>query len=109
MSYCGMQLLRWEAEICDKLWLCHLGRIWTSGSVSTLFKEKPSCNIPNEQPKFITLYFPITAVNTVDFFNQINMLYGTITEFCTEEKCPIMSASAKYEYKWADGQQVLAL
>jgi len=46
------------------------------------------------------------AVNTVDFFNQINMLYGTIQEFCTEEKCPIMSASAKYEYKWADGQQV---
>ena len=32
------------------------------------------------------------AVNTVDFFNQINMLYGTITEFCTEERCPIMSA-----------------
>ena len=23
------------------------------------------------------------AVNTVDFFNQINMLYGTLTEFCT--------------------------
>ena len=32
------------------------------------------------------------AVNTVDFFNQINMLYGTITEFCTEDRCPIMSA-----------------
>ncbi|XP_033111326.1 MOB kinase activator 1A-like isoform X3 [Anneissia japonica] len=35
------------------------------------------------------------AVNTVDFFNQINMLYGTITEFCTPEKCPIMSAGPK--------------
>jgi len=46
------------------------------------------------------------AVNTVDFFNQINMLYGTITEFCTDQTCPIMSASSKYEYKWADGQQV---
>ena len=32
------------------------------------------------------------AVNTVDFFNQINMLYGTITEFCTEDRCAIMSA-----------------
>uniref|UniRef100_A0A672RL46 MOB kinase activator 1B-like n=2 Tax=Sinocyclocheilus TaxID=75365 RepID=A0A672RL46_SINGR len=31
------------------------------------------------------------AVNTVDFFNQINMLYGTITDFCTEESCPLMS------------------
>lgn len=28
----------------------------------------------------------------VDFFNQINMLYGTITEFCTPEECPVMSA-----------------
>ena len=46
------------------------------------------------------------AVNTVDFFNQINMLYGTITDFCTEDTCPIMSAGQKYEYYWADGQQV---
>lgn len=42
----------------------------------------------------------------VDFFNQINMLYGTITEFCTEESCGIMSAGPKYEYHWADGQTV---
>ncbi|XP_019479075.1 PREDICTED: MOB kinase activator 1A [Hipposideros armiger] len=36
------------------------------------------------------------AVNTVDFFNQINMLYGTITEFCTETSCPVMSAGPRY-------------
>jgi MOB kinase activator 1 len=42
----------------------------------------------------------------VDFFNQINMLYGTITEFCTEDSCSIMSAGPKYEYHWADGQTV---
>jgi hypothetical protein len=34
------------------------------------------------------------------------MLYGTITEFCTEESCAIMSAGPKYEYHWADGQAV---
>lgn len=34
------------------------------------------------------------------------MLYGTITEFCTEESCPLMSAGPKYEYHWADGQTV---
>ncbi|KAJ8318552.1 hypothetical protein KUTeg_003643 [Tegillarca granosa] len=48
------------------------------------------------------------AVNTVDFFNQINMLYGTITEFCTEETCPVMSAGPKYEYhlgRWTDCQE----
>jgi len=42
------------------------------------------------------------AVNSVDFFNQINMLYGTITEFCTEKTCPVMNAGAKFEYLWAD-------
>ncbi|KAG2466882.1 S4A4 protein, partial [Polypterus senegalus] len=46
------------------------------------------------------------AVNTVDFFNQINMLYGTITDFCTEESCPVMSAGPKYEYHWADGTNI---
>lgn len=42
----------------------------------------------------------------VDFFNQINMLYGTVTEFCTEKSCPIMSAGKKYEYHWADGATI---
>jgi len=46
------------------------------------------------------------AVNTVDFFNQINMLYGTITEFCTDEACPVMAAGPKYEYHWADGVEI---
>jgi MOB kinase activator 1 len=45
------------------------------------------------------------AVNTVDFFNQINMLYGTITEFCTPEICPVMTAGRRYEYMWFDGTQ----
>ncbi|TSW89641.1 MOB kinase activator 1A [Bagarius yarrelli] len=38
------------------------------------------------------------AVNTVDFFNQINMLYGTITEFCTETNCSVMSAGPKCSF-----------
>eukprot|EP01098_Paradermamoeba_levis_P006728 TRINITY_DN2798_c0_g1_i1.p1 TRINITY_DN2798_c0_g1~~TRINITY_DN2798_c0_g1_i1.p1 ORF type:complete len:144 (-),score=51.20 TRINITY_DN2798_c0_g1_i1:447-839(-) len=42
------------------------------------------------------------AVNTVDFFNQVNLLYGSITEFCTPTSCEVMSAGAKYEYLWAD-------
>ena len=35
------------------------------------------------------------AVNTVDFVNQVNMLFATVTEFCTKEECPVMSAGAK--------------
>eukprot|EP01114_Cavostelium_apophysatum_P020634 TRINITY_DN696_c0_g1_i1.p1 TRINITY_DN696_c0_g1~~TRINITY_DN696_c0_g1_i1.p1 ORF type:complete len:231 (-),score=83.79 TRINITY_DN696_c0_g1_i1:72-764(-) len=46
------------------------------------------------------------AVNVIDFFNQINLLYGSITEFCTQKSCPTMSAGSKYEYLWADGKDV---
>lgn len=42
------------------------------------------------------------AVNTVDFFNHLNMLYGTITEFCTPASCSTMSAGPRYEYHWQD-------
>ncbi|KAE9604672.1 hypothetical protein Lal_00010824 [Lupinus albus] len=43
------------------------------------------------------------AVNTVDFFNQVNILFGTLTEFCTADNCPTMTAGPRYEYRWADG------
>ncbi|PPD93527.1 hypothetical protein GOBAR_DD09530 [Gossypium barbadense] len=35
------------------------------------------------------------AVNTVDFFNQVNLLYGTLTKFCTPENFPTMIAGPK--------------
>lgn len=43
------------------------------------------------------------AVNTVDFYNEISLLYGTLTEACTPETCAVMKAGEKYEYLWADG------
>ena len=76
-------------------------RIRTNGWLSTV----SSCQIF----LVLSLLFSNDAhhlLAAVDFFNQINMLYGTITEFCTEESCPIMSAGPKYEYHWADGQTV---
>ncbi|CAH2310709.1 Hypothetical predicted protein [Pelobates cultripes] len=42
------------------------------------------------------------AVHVVDFFNRINLIYGTMSEFCTEKSCPIMSGGFKYEYRWQD-------
>ncbi|EQC39796.1 mps one binder kinase activator-like 1 like B [Saprolegnia diclina VS20] len=42
------------------------------------------------------------AVNTVDFFNEISIVYGTILEFCSKASCPIMSAGPKFEYLWKD-------
>ena len=40
------------------------------------------------------------AVHIVDFYNQINMLYGSITEFCSPKTCPRMIATNEYEYLW---------
>jgi hypothetical protein len=35
------------------------------------------------------------AVNTVDYYNAISVLYGTLLEFCTARSCPMMSAGPK--------------
>ncbi|KAI0036785.1 Mob1/phocein [Vararia minispora EC-137] len=48
------------------------------------------------------------AVHTVDFFNHLNMLYGTVTEFCTpQEDFPFILKELilRYEYLWEDGQK----
>ncbi|CAK7902851.1 DBF2 kinase activator protein Mob1p [[Candida] anglica] len=42
------------------------------------------------------------AVHVVDFYNQINMLYGAITEFCSPVTCPRMIATEEYEYLWQE-------
>lgn len=46
------------------------------------------------------------AVNTVDFFNEVSLLYGAITDFCVPESCPVMSAGPDFNYLWADGKKV---
>uniref|UniRef100_A0A0A9YLI4 MOB kinase activator-like 3 n=1 Tax=Lygus hesperus TaxID=30085 RepID=A0A0A9YLI4_LYGHE len=43
------------------------------------------------------------AVHVVDFFNRINLIYGTVSDYCTEESCPTMSGGPRFEYLWADG------
>ncbi|KAK1940715.1 MOB kinase activator-like 1 B [Phytophthora citrophthora] len=45
------------------------------------------------------------AVHTVDFFNEISIVYGTILEFCTSESCPEMRAGPKFEYLWKDNKE----
>ncbi|ODQ65785.1 hypothetical protein NADFUDRAFT_82752 [Nadsonia fulvescens var. elongata DSM 6958] len=47
------------------------------------------------------------AVHVVDFFNQINMLYASITKFCSPETCPRMTATDEYEYLWQDSNSEL--
>lgn len=42
------------------------------------------------------------AVHVVDFFNRINLIYGTVCEYCTEKSCPVMSGGPRFEYRWQD-------
>lgn len=44
-------------------------------------------------------------ISVVDFFNRINLIYGTISEWCTDTSCPTMSGGHKFEYLWADGDK----
>ena len=41
------------------------------------------------------------ANNLFDFHKQICMLFGTVSEECTPQSCPQMTASRKYEYSWS--------
>lgn len=100
-------------------------RISTSGSQSTV------CFFVGSRlffAKFIIalIFFSPSLCPAVDFFNEISLLYGTITEFCTPQSCPQMNAGPKcvlssppafpcpnplfgrvrYEYLWADGVKV---
>uniref|UniRef100_A0A1I7XD91 MOB kinase activator-like 1 n=1 Tax=Heterorhabditis bacteriophora TaxID=37862 RepID=A0A1I7XD91_HETBA len=46
------------------------------------------------------------AVNIMDVFNQVRMLYGTVVSFCTNESCPQMTAGSKHEYYWKESDRV---
>lgn len=46
------------------------------------------------------------AMNTVDFFNEINLLYGVIAEFCTEATCPVRRTKASQQHRHAQGAGV---
>lgn len=45
----------------------------------------------------LTRYSPCAVV---DFYNQINLIYGAITEFCSPQSCPEMKATDEFEYLW---------
>lgn len=40
------------------------------------------------------------AVNVFDFFQNLNMFYGVISECCTQQSCPAMAAGPSLNYTW---------
>jgi len=42
------------------------------------------------------------ASHTIGFFEHINLIYGTISEFCTPSCCPDMIGPGPRQYQWVD-------
>jgi len=42
------------------------------------------------------------ALHTIGFFEHINLLYGTVSEFCTLSSCPEMTGPGPRLYMWLD-------
>ena len=61
---------------------------------------RQAVSLPEEEE-----YNDWVAVHVVDFFNRINVIYGTVQDFCTHANCPMMSGGPKFEYYWADESQ----
>ncbi|XP_059177651.1 MOB kinase activator 2-like isoform X2 [Physella acuta] len=42
------------------------------------------------------------ATHTISFFNHVNLIYGVVSEYCTADSCPIMTAPDNVQYFWYD-------
>ncbi|PBK74986.1 hypothetical protein ARMSODRAFT_1013958 [Armillaria solidipes] len=58
-------------------------------------------------PKYVDITEWV-AVNIFDFYTHLNEFYGVITECCTQQTCPTMSAGTNLNYLWTtqDRKQV---
>jgi hypothetical protein len=56
--------------------------------------QRPQCMDPNEW----------LAANVFDFFNYINLFYGSVSEHCTWKECNFMTAG-QVEYPWIDSSK----
>lgn len=59
---------------------------------------KNSVRLPGGETRINEWY----VVHIIEFFNEIRSIYCLITDYCTIESCPKMSAGPKYEYLWLD-------
>jgi len=56
------------------------------------------------QPKWVDINEWV-AINIFEFYNNLNMFYGVLSEFCTSESCPTMSAGKTLDYTWIDSNR----
>ncbi|XP_074661044.1 MOB kinase activator 2-like isoform X2 [Tubulanus polymorphus] len=69
-------------------------------------KDCSVCDIEHLE-RLVTLppglcYHEWLATHTISFFEHINLLYGTISEFCTANECTAMTAPYNTQFMWLD-------
>ncbi|GBO29585.1 MOB kinase activator-like 2, partial [Araneus ventricosus] len=82
----------------------------TSQEESKLYLEQAvlECSVPESRLReVIDLppgidYNEWLASHTIAFFDHINLVYGTISEFCTMSGCPDMNGPNGRQYLWFD-------
>ncbi|KAJ6452544.1 Mob1/phocein [Mycena vitilis] len=60
------------------------------------------------QPKYVDVNEWV-AVNMYDFYTNLNEFYGVLTECCTQQSCPTMSAGPTLNYTWMQDRKKVAL
>ncbi|KAF9525512.1 Mob1/phocein [Crepidotus variabilis] len=55
-------------------------------------------------PKYVDI-MEWVAVNIFDFYTNLNEFYGVITECCTQQACPTMSAGPVLNYTWINQER----
>jgi len=63
---------------------------------------RDAVKLPPNQPKNEWL-----AMNTVELYNSSTLCWKLISEFCTTNSCPEMTAGTKYTYLWQDEDKYL--
>ncbi|KAG9003302.1 Maintenance of ploidy protein mob2 [Tulasnella sp. JGI-2019a] len=56
------------------------------------------------QPKWVDINEWV-AINIYEFYNNLNMFYGVLSEFCTADSCPTMAAGKTLDYTWIDSNR----
>jgi len=69
---------------------------------------KHNLGVPPHMSEVVVLhtgndYNEWVSANTVDFLNEVTIIYCSVMEFCTSLTCATMNAGPKNQYKWIEG------
>ncbi|KAJ2929343.1 hypothetical protein H1R20_g7764, partial [Candolleomyces eurysporus] len=75
-----------------------VGQLWESPFVDAAL-VKGNFKTIVMLPKYVDI-MEWVAVNIFDFYTNLNEFYGVITDVCTQQTCPTMSAGHTLSYTW---------